>query len=167
MNPWKRERKYRWIQWTPKEMIWRNVRLDRTTGCWNWQGHTVSDGYGSKRVNGRKMHAHRLSYLAFVGDIPSKLLVCHSCDNPACCNPEHLFLGTNTDNMRDMFRKGRANRAQGERNGATKLTAAQVRAIRAQYTGRSGQQTELAREFQVYQSTISSIVLRKTWIRVI
>ena len=76
-------------------------------GCWLWQGARSSKGYGSVRYSGRAIGAHRLSWLLHKGPIPDGLHVLHSCDTPACLNPEHLFLGSNQDNVTDKIAKGR------------------------------------------------------------
>jgi len=75
--------------------------------CWEWKGSKNNKGYGRMIINGKFYMAHRLSYALFVNEIPKGMLVCHKCDNPSCVNPDHLFVGTNQDNMDDMKKKGR------------------------------------------------------------
>lgn len=103
------------------EDIWKNVsNYGDPSKCWEWQGN-VARGYGQITIYFRKWRVHRLAYLLTKGD-PGDLFVCHSCDNKLCCNPDHLWLGTNDDNMKDMVVKGRSARNVGEKNGSAKLT---------------------------------------------
>ena len=87
-----------------------NAKIKRGDGCWLWQASVTADGYGRMGIGGpgnKRMLAHRVAWQLYVGKIPDGMLVLHKCDNPPCCNPKHLFLGTDADNARDMSRKGR------------------------------------------------------------
>lgn len=97
---------------SPENLFTRFMRFVlKTDGCWEWIGCKVSSGYGriwtGEKNKWKKSWSHRVSWEMFRGPIPKGLCVCHSCDNPSCVNPEHLWLGTKTDNHRDMVRKGR------------------------------------------------------------
>lgn len=136
------------------------VSPEPNTGCWLWTGRERSCGYGRMSVANRTELAHRLAYKLFRGSIPLGLSVCHRCDQPACVNPAHLFLGTHADNMRDKAEKGRA--PLGERNGSARLTATQVRRIRARRAS-GATLRELAGEYGVTMAAISLIALRRKW----
>ncbi len=77
------------------------------SGCWEWQRYRLPTGYGRTHYHGENMLAHRLAWIVLRGEIPANRCVCHRCDNPPCCNPEHLFVGTHKANMRDALKKGR------------------------------------------------------------
>ena len=83
-----------------------NIKIDKKTGCWLWQGRCFSDGYGQITVNYKTWYAHRLSYILHFG-FPGNLFVCHTCDVKNCVDPKHLWLGTNKDNQLDAVSKGR------------------------------------------------------------
>lgn len=96
------------------------------TGCWIFIGNRDSGSYGRVRWNGPMTYVHRIYWEAHKGPIPEKMMVLHKCDNPSCCNPEHLFLGNNTDNMLDMHAKGRGNDFRGENHPLASLRTGQV-----------------------------------------
>jgi hypothetical protein len=77
------------------------------SGCWEWTGCRAPYGYGDFYVNGKTIRAHRYSYQVFVGPLKKGMFICHKCDNPPCVNPDHLFQGTHTENVRDSLKKGR------------------------------------------------------------
>ena len=132
------------------------------SGCWNWTAGKDSYGYGQMRVGGRKRLVHRISYEEYVGSIPSGQCVLHRCDNPACINPAHLFLGTQVENMADMVSKGRQPHTslKGTLHGQAKLTEADVIAIRAAI---GSSQSELAARYGVSPSQIGHIRRGKRW----
>lgn len=141
------------------------VNKNPESGCWEWTGAKTYKGYGKLQIARHMRAAHRVAYETYNGPIPDGLLVCHSCDNRACVNPAHLFLGTAADNNLDRDRKGRGNHAVGEKCGSAKLTEKVVREIRSRYAG-GETQTSLERVYNIDQTTISKIVLGKLWVHV-
>lgn len=132
--------------------------IDLVTGCWNWIGAKDSCGYGTySHTSGNK--AHRYVWEKLHGAIPEGMCVLHKCDNPACVNPEHLFLGTHDENMKDMVAKGRSRGAKGEKNAGAILSADQVRDI---YCSNKTNK-ELAVLFGVDRNTIMHIKNQKSW----
>jgi hypothetical protein len=150
------------------------IRINTTLGlgpggdCWEWKAGVDKDGYGrfSVRKNNKQIatKSHRVAYEMFTGKlIPEGLFVCHKCDNPSCVNPDHLFLGTISDNTRDMFNKNRQNNRCAEYNGASKLNWEKVRKIRRLWSTNKYTLRELADMHRVTLYNISYVVNNKTW----
>lgn len=133
-------------------------------GCWLWQGEITKDGYGRFHYDSRKQRAHRFSYELFMGKIPNGLYVLHRCDNRKCVNPEHLFVGTQKENMRDCVEKGRFKTefSRGSRNGASRLTEDDVANIKHRIS-KGEWQRRLADEFGVGKTTIWDIAHERSW----
>ncbi len=144
-------------------------RLHNTdTGCQIWTGTHDSHGYGVietsiPSVKRKRMWTHRLAYMICHGVIPDNLCVLHRCDNPLCCNPDHLFLGTRKDNIHDALSKNRA--LKGEKNGQSKLTTTQVIEIRQLYDKDrcSANIVKIALQYNVRPATVYDVVANRTW----
>lgn len=133
-------------------------------GCWIWTGAVGSHGrYGSVGVAGRSYLAHRAAWFLFKGKDAGTLCVCHTCDNGLCVNPDHLFVGTQGDNVHDMEQKRRAYHPSGENHGRAKLSADDVRTIRSLHKAGASIRG-LARIYPVDRATISAVVNRHSWI---
>lgn len=146
---------------TSKERVRLYHRLNETkTGCLEWTGSLLQSGYGQVKFRGRVTRAHRIFYFMQNPKADQSLMVLHRCDNPKCCNAEHLFLGTKADNNQDKINKGRQPR--GSKIANSKLNESQVCAIRDLHS-KGFQQNELAAMFNVCGATIHSIVVRRTW----
>lgn len=130
-----------------------------TTGCWLWRGARNPNGRPILSVKGKTKYAHRMAYETFVGSIGGAL-VCHSCDNMACVNPAHLWLGTQQDNQKDKVRKGR--QARGAKVGSAKLTETDVAEIRRLRAG-GMKYLELSRRFGVVHGAIGHILAGRAW----
>lgn len=168
-------------QTTPKQSVedrfWACVtRSSDPSSCWEWQGYVTVHGYGSLGIRQRPTPAHRLSYEFHYGPIPPGLHVLHHCDNPRCVNPAHLFLGTHTDNMRDMKAKGRAATGEqhgshlhpdrtrrGRRHGLAKLNEEAVRYIRASHPLGLHSYSALARKYDVSIRSIEHVIKKTSW----
>lgn len=145
---------------TPEQAFWDHVL--KTETCWLWTGGVAGKGYGQfGKNNGQRFDSHRFSYELHIGPIPEGLFVCHTCDVPRCVNPEHLFLGTNQDNMQDAARKGRT--TIGERNPRAKLTEEDVIELRSLWEPYQVTFQMLAEVYGVTDSSIRAAVLGVTW----
>ena len=165
-------------KYTPEQITRFWSKVDRSGDCWLWTGGKTVVGYGLYYIGDyRRAYAHRFAYEVSKGDIAADMLVCHTCDNPTCVRPDHLWLGTDSDNAWDKVAKGRSCRgdehglrkrpdrvARGEGKPLTaKLTETQVRAIRQRYAAGGVTQREIAADYGVSGSLITMIVQRKRW----
>lgn len=140
------------------EKFWRKVNKKSGKECWEWTASKFRRGYGQLSHGQKNLKAHRVSYVLHFGNIPDGKLVCHRCDNPSCVNPEHLFLGSQFDNVKDQIAKGRRHDVRGEKNGMAKLTEKEVNKIRKEYKLGKVSQYFLAAKFGVSQGHISEII---------
>jgi predicted XRE-type DNA-binding protein len=144
-------------------------RVKEENGCWNWQGTLLKSGlpYGSISFRAKAWLVHRLSWTHFNGqDIPEGKLVLHTCDNPRCINPEHLYIGTHSENQLDTSRRNRRQNQDGDSNPNFKLKTNQIDEIRELLDSGTMKQKDIAAMYDVSQSHISLIKNRKLRINV-
>lgn len=141
-------------------LLWSHIV--RSDGCWEWIGSKNKYGYGSVRVGSTSVLSHRAAFFLAVGCLNGDC-VCHKCDNPACCNPSHLFLSSHEGNMLDMRKKGRRKGINcGERNGRAKLDPVEVAHIREK-RHKGASLKELSSIYRVGLSTISRVCRGENW----
>lgn len=157
--------------------FWSKVDVRGPGGCWMWTAGVNKKGYGLFGAGGnRSCLAHRIAFLLDTGVWAGRLYVLHHCDTPGCCNAQHLFLGTQVENMADMVAKGRAAKGEtsglrrhpeciprGERSGSAKLTEAQVREMRRRYAAGGVRHRDLAEERGMDTSSVTRIINRQVW----
>lgn len=156
---------------TLEARYWEKVDVRGPDECWPWTASTEHHGHGSiylGRDDGRAVtgKAHRLAWFFATGKEPGESVVRHRCDNPPCQNPSHLRLGTQQDNIQDMYERGRARprgAKPGELHPMAKLTAVQTQEIRDRYAAGGVQQKELAAEYGVSKQQVSKIIRRDRW----
>jgi hypothetical protein len=149
--------------------FWSRVKIGEPSECWEWQGGRNGPPpikhYGIMWINGKKWKTHVLSWIIHFQST-NGLCVCHLCDNPPCCNPAHLWIGTFGDNNRDKAKKGRSNPERGESRYNATLTESEVREIRRRFKSHTtgpDSGVSLAKEFGVGSTMISAIVNRRRW----
>ncbi len=151
-----------------EDRFWLKVGKQNNNECWNWLGAIITSGYGELHhtIMNKSKVAHRISYELHFGEIPDGLCCLHTCDNRRCVNPNHLYLGTHSDNMHDMVMKNRhvfVPFANGINNPSNKLTEQHVKEIRFKYRNSVISQIELAKQYSINQSTVWEIVHNKIW----
>jgi hypothetical protein len=144
--------------------FWDKVDRDNVYGCWEWKAYFNKGGYGVFNIGkGLSIIASRMAFQLTKGEIINDLFVLHTCDNPRCCNPAHLYLGTDADNARDKKVRGRSVRMFGESNGRHKITSDQVLDIRSSYCKGGISMRVLANKYDIHQSQIWRIVHGLRW----
>lgn len=136
------------------------------SGCWLWEKYVNHDGYGKIQIKDQFRLVHRVMWESVNGPIPEGMCVCHKCDVRSCANPNHLFIGTHTDNVRDMYKKGRWERKDdqnGENNRSSKLKRWEVERIRELYKTNKYTHKQLGRMFNTSRTNIGLILSGKRW----
>lgn len=160
------------MSYAPKQTLeegYNKFVIKNKDGCWGWSGCKANPGYGQFRHGGKRERAHRASWIIHFGSMPDGMCVLHKCDNRECSKPEHLFLGTNLDNIKDMISKNRHPTLgkSGEENHKSKLNEDIVRQIRAlmeiEKSHRYNRRKQIAAIFDIHPGTVSSINMKKTW----
>lgn len=147
-------------QWeSVKSRFWSKVSVVGLDECWPWSAGRFADEYGAFYVHPRTVKAHRVAFLLHNGSLETELLVCHTCDNHPCCNPKHLFQGTEGDNQRDMRHKRRGFSMPGESHPLSKLTAQDVHAIRMDIRTHK----VIGLDYNISQPVITRIKKGKRW----
>lgn len=150
------------VKLTPEEKFLSMHEVCPETGCWNWVKGTDTCGYGIFYPYGAaapKIRAHRYSYMIHKGPIPEGLYVCHTCDNPGCVNPDHLWLGTHTENMRDKERKGRGH----DRSGSSNVKAKITEEIALEIYNAEGTNKEIGARFGLDHQLVYRIRTKRMW----
>lgn len=150
---------------TKVELFYSHVDIKGLFDCWEWTAHRNQNGYGRFRINSIRWSAHRLAWFLVHGAIPEGIEVLHKCDNRACCNPAHLFLGTQKDNMDDMILKGRKAIIYGSKHANAKLNEDDILKIKRLY-GLGYRKCELAKQYNVTDGAIAHIVDGRSWLHV-
>src|SRR3990167_298323 len=148
-----------------EKRFWSKVNKGTNNECWMWNGSKDREGYGSvyRWENRKRIYitkAHRYSWALTNGSIPDGLKVLHHCDNPSCVNPSHLFIGTQSDNMKEMYNKNRANN-RGSANPNTHFSEAEIISMRGNY--KRGDAASLAKKYNVHIDTIYNIIRKVQW----
>lgn len=147
-----------------KELLKERIlnRVSKVDGCWVWNGCLDRDGYGDMTFLGESMSVHRAAYFAWTRKIPKGKFICHKCDLPACCNPEHLFVGNAASNRKDAVEKGRFDSCKGENHYYSKLKNKDVEKMRRLFK-ENIEMKMIAKVFGVSLSTVENIKYGRSW----
>ncbi|WP_158506136.1 HNH endonuclease [Synechocystis sp. PCC 7509] len=147
-----------------EQRLWAKVEKSPDSHCWLWTGSKNKSGYGAIKVAGKPLQVHRVVYEMSYGIIPSDHFVRHRCDNPSCCNPKHLKLGSNQDNVDDRTLRGRS--VKGSKQTTAKLTEYEVEEIIRELQGSFITTQAIAQKYGVVRSVVSRINTGKSWTHV-
>jgi len=144
--------------------FWEKVEIKSKKCCWEWNANKDGCGYGRFAFRKKLLSAHRFAYILTHGEILNNKHVLHKCDNPCCCNPDHLFLGTHQDNMKDRNskRRSKGGSLKGENNPRSRFTKKDIIAMRTMAVNGS-KQKKIAKQFNTTQPVISGIINKKYW----
>jgi hypothetical protein len=160
-----------------KNRFWSKVNITQDGQCWNWNASINRSGYGQFWLDDKMRLAHRIAFAIYNNDLSiiyntknyhkcnnTFKCILHKCDNKKCCNPNHLFIGTNADNIKDKINKNRQQHMRGSSNGYSKLKENDILEIRKNYIPRkNGGMIFLAKKYNVSTTNICDIIKRKTW----
>lgn len=146
-----------------EDRFWAKVDKRGPDECWIWTANRLPKGYGLFRVEDKMVKTHRLSYEMHKGPIPKGLWVLHTCDNPPCVNPTHLWVGTNAENVADKETKGRGNHPRGAKHGRATISEATAREIRATHAAGLSSTKALAERFGIATHIVHDVVHRRSW----
>lgn len=138
---------------------------DKNRGCYIWTKSFDDKGYSQVNIGGRIVKAYSIAYKEVIGPVPSGLVLRHICDNRKCINPFHLTLGTQADNINDMYRRGRG--CIGDKAPWSKLNEAQVKELRLEFKFTKSSIAEMSRRHNINYGTLSDVLLNKTWKHVV
>jgi hypothetical protein len=146
-----------------RKIFWGYTIVAGPKECWLWTAPLDKDGYGAMQIRYKRLRAHRISYAMHNGPLKSSELVLHKCDNPRCVNPNHLFTGSQADNVKDRDKKQRMHKPKGELHPMSKLTEEKVRFIRANYVRGLIRMKDLAAMLGVNTPAVCNVVNRRAW----
>ena len=138
-----------------------NSCINENTGCWIWEKRTNPDGYGEMWYGDNSERCHRVSAIVFLGEDIKGKVVMHMCDTPACVNPDHLKVGTQTENIKDMDAKGR--RACGEDNGNSSLNYKLVKTLREEYEVNGMSRKQISSKYGVKKTALRNVLTYNSW----
>lgn len=146
-----------------EKRFWEKVKILSKNACWEWQAGKFHYGHGQFSLKRKNFKAHRISYILTKGSIPNGKCVLHKCDNPPCCNPSHLYVGTQKDNAQDRKKRGRQNSQKGSKHSQCIFDEKIVLKIRKSFSGKRGEYGSIAKKYGVDRKTIFNLITKRSW----